>query len=574
MLKELYSRLLVVCLVVAALSTASAVAQNISVSSASGQDVETFVNNKLVGNGVYIFNVKFNGSTGNIDKPQIGTFQSNGFVYLYMDSGVVMTTGKVSYAPGPSYGSVSDPVSNYNSDSELNSIASSTLNACSWLDFDFVSVSPFITVNYCFASREYPDYVCSSFNDVFAFYITGPDPETGQIRKWNMASIPHTVSSTYPDGIPVAINTVNPGQAGSAGGSGTGCNYNFTQYYVANTWSSGVKYGGFTQKLSASATIVPCEQYHMHISICNVGDNSYDSGVFLESHSLNSPMAQVNFSNGLGDTIVHSHPVVVPLSVAGSDYSYGLSTLSFQGTAVCGVDYYCISSNGDTLTPANPSVNISAAGHTLTFVGVPGRVISDTLSIVVPISTSLCSEYPDLRSRDTLRFTLVEDDIVVLRDTTYHAADTLREIGVDVAYARRPLQFRWTPDIDIDYPYQQYSTASITESREYHVVATDDMGNFGTATVNVVIGAEGVEPVAKAAPARVYPNPVDDMLHVEAEGLRHVELFNAAGVSVYAATCNGSRLDIDTTPFAAGAYTLRVRSAVGESTHAVLVNTH
>lgn len=561
------------CLVVAAVSAGHAVAQNISVTSATGQNVETFVNSKLVGNGVYIYNVKFNGSTGNINKNQIGTFKSNGFVYLYMDSGVVMTTGAITVAPGPNNnGGLSSAISNYNTDSELASIASGALNACAWLDFDFVSVSPFVTVNYCFGSEEYPEYVCSSFNDVFAFYITGPDPETGVTKKWNMARIPHTATAANPNGIAVAINSVNVGEAGANGGSGSNCYYNFSQYYVSNTWNSGVQYDGFTQKLSASATIVPCEEYHMHISICNVGDNSFDSGVFLESHSFNSPMAQVNLSNGLGDTIVHSHPVVVPLSVAGSDYSYGLSTLGFEGTAVCGVDYYCISSNGDTLTPANPTVDISAPGHTLTFVGVPGRVISDTLSIVVPLSTSLCSSYPELQNHDTLRFTLVEDDIVVLRDTTITAADTCRQVGVEVAFARRPLQFRWTPEIDIDYPHQQHSTACITESREYHVVATDDMGNFGTATVNVVIGTEGVGPVAAATPPHVYPNPVDGLLHVEAEGLRHVEFYSATGVCVYSATCNGSRVDIDTTPFAPGAYTLRVASTTGETSHTVVVN--
>ena len=100
-------------------------AQNISVSAATGQNINTFVQNQLVGDGVYVFNVKFNNATGNISKPQIGTFNSNGYIQLFMNEGVVMTTGDVSVAPGPnSNGSSSSPVAGYYSDSTSTSSAS------------------------------------------------------------------------------------------------------------------------------------------------------------------------------------------------------------------------------------------------------------------------------------------------------------------------------------------------------------------------------------------------------------------------------------------------------------------
>ena len=208
-------------------------AQNITVTSANGENITTFVSNNLLGSGVYVSNVKFNNATGNISKPQIGTFNANGYTQLMMESGVIMTTGNVDVAPGPnSSGGHSNSITGYYSDSQMNSIASSSVTACATLDFDFVSVSPFINVNYCFGSEEYPEYVCSSFNDVFAFFITGPDPQTGQTRTWNMASIPHTVDATHPDGIPVTINAVNQGIAPSS--SGTGCYYDFSEYYVIN----------------------------------------------------------------------------------------------------------------------------------------------------------------------------------------------------------------------------------------------------------------------------------------------------------------------------------------------------
>ena len=281
-------------------------AQNISVQAATGQSPATFVSEQLQGSGVYIWNVKYNNSTSNINAPMIGTFQSNGYQMLQMDSGVVMTTGNVSVAPGPNnYGMTSQSVSSgYYEDTQLNQYLASgqAVTYCSTLDFDFVSISPFVTLNYCFGSEEYPNYVWTSFNDIFAFLVTGPYPST---TMKNIAIVPHTVTTANPNGIAVAINTVN-GKTGTENPSAGWYHYNefFVQNYISESnWQSGngaqgVQYNGFTQKLSANATLIPCAQYHMHISICNVNDGAYDSGVFLEKKSFNSPWVKFYFDMG------------------------------------------------------------------------------------------------------------------------------------------------------------------------------------------------------------------------------------------------------------------------------------
>ena len=69
------------------LLSAGAWAQNITVQDAVGQSPEAFIQNNLLGGGVYIFNAKFNNITGNITTPNIGTFQSNGFTGLQMEGG-------------------------------------------------------------------------------------------------------------------------------------------------------------------------------------------------------------------------------------------------------------------------------------------------------------------------------------------------------------------------------------------------------------------------------------------------------------------------------------------------------
>ena len=336
---------------------------------------------------------------------------------------------------------------------------------------------------------------------------------------------------------------------------------------------TGVQYDGFTRKLAASTVVTPCSQYHMHISVCNVGDNAYDSGVFLDYKSFNSPVAQVNLSNGVGDTVMHSHPHTVPLTVSGSDYTYGKSHITFGGEAHCGVDYWCISSTGDTLSPAGDSILLANPNQGLTVVGRPGVVFSHPKSAEVYLQTSLCQSFPELKTFDTLRFVFIEDDIVALRDTIIEAIDTCKMVGVEVAYAARPLTFRWIPEDGIDHPHQQYSTAMITQNSEYSVIATDDVGNADTARVQVILTTriDDVElQSSRALELHIYPNPVDEVLHVEAEGLQRVRIMTVDGRCVLDAQCVDAQT-IDASGLDAGVYTVSGITLNGTATSRVVI---
>lgn len=579
MCKTLKHSIVLFCAILVATMSA---AQNISVTSANGENVVTFVTTHLLGSGVQVSNVQFDGAGGNISKPQIGTFNSNGYPSLMMDSGVIMTTGNVSVAPGPNNGGgTSVSVTGYYTDPQMSSYATNTCYGCSTLDFDFVSISPFINVNYCFASEEYPEYVCANVNDVFAFLITGPDPLAGgQTRTWNMARIPHTIDATHPDGIPVTINAVNQGMAGSNGNSSAnGCYTVFSEYYVSNHTAgasggpnnaTGVQYDGFTQKLSASATILPCQQYHMHISICNVGDNAYDSGVFIEANSFNSPQAQIHFVPATTDTVFRSHPRRIPLSLEGSDYSYGLMRIQFGGTAINGRDYKCYVEGGDTISPTHNFIRLD--GDTTLYLVIAGTrqaSLDQPLTINMAMATQLCESFSELKGYDTLHCILAEDDIVRLRDTTIVAQDVCEEVGVEIGFSRYPLTFHWMPEDDIFFPNQQYSSANITETRTYHVEARDSRGNADTATVEVVVShtPTGIENVGSEQ-LSVYPNPAEGILNVEAEGLKYVEIFDVRGCVVLSSDNN---FKFDVSGLTPGIYTVRAITAAGPAVCKVAV---
>lgn len=167
--------------------------------------VEQYVSQILLGSGVSATNITFNGAPANTVSIQVGSFNSANS-NIGLPSGLIMAAGNVTTAIGPNNagGSGSSSLADY-SDADLNQLTAFTLNDEAVIEFDFVPSGDTISFRYVFASEEYPEYACSTFNDVFGFFISGPGfngpfANNGE----NLALIPGT--TTY-----VAINTVTPG---------------------------------------------------------------------------------------------------------------------------------------------------------------------------------------------------------------------------------------------------------------------------------------------------------------------------------------------------------------------------
>ncbi|MBQ6156065.1 MAG: choice-of-anchor L domain-containing protein [Bacteroidales bacterium] len=265
---------------------------NVTVQSLQNVHVDTILKYNLAGEGVELSNGKFNMSPGIVTSNQIGKFKRNNYTQFPFDSGLVMTTGACSVAAGPnSSGSASSTANVTYHDALLQQYNQGyTVQNSAALDFDFLAYADTFAFHYVFGSEEYPSFVCASYNDLFIFLLTGPDPVTNQVTTKNVAVIPGTVSAANPEGLPVSINTVNGGASGSGGAncySGT-----YSAYYISNsTGSNGIEYNGYTVELAAEGVINACDTYHMHLAICNAGDNAYDSGVFLEGKSFKSEIS-------------------------------------------------------------------------------------------------------------------------------------------------------------------------------------------------------------------------------------------------------------------------------------------
>src|SRR5699024_3968216 len=109
-----------------------------------------------------------------------GKFNFNGNPSdIGIDSGIVLTSGSAANIANPaSFFSSAQFTGGAAGDTNLNTVLSMTgssavtHDACV-LEFDFVPAGDTIKFDYVFGSEEYPEFACTGFNDVFAFFISG-----------------------------------------------------------------------------------------------------------------------------------------------------------------------------------------------------------------------------------------------------------------------------------------------------------------------------------------------------------------------------------------------------------------
>ena len=448
---------------------------------------------------------------------------------------------------------------------------------CARLEFDFVCLSNYISFNFCFGSEEYPNYVCTDMNDCFAFFCTGPDPETGEEVMRNIAVIPGTVSDENPEGIMVQINTVNDGKSH---GTAEDCILDYADYFVPNYFSysigaiDGIQYDGYTNKMSAEATLVPCEVYHMVISICDVGDQAFNSGVFIEGNSFDAPSAAIGLSRPDVGVVSGSCPFKIPLSLQGTGFTDGTIHFSFGGSAVPGVDFTLVDDEGNDAI-AN-GFQIDETKRNLYIQTKEGVDLTNDKTIEMYLATSLCANFPQLLVYDTQRFKITKGSDVKVGDTILKAQHICFEVEAPLIYGSDPITYRWEPTTGIDNPYVRKSTAMITENRTYKLYATGGTGcNTSVATVQVQVNDNngeyvGIEDVLDNGATVVA---VDAAILVSGEGLQRVEVYNVDGRLMADRNCEGAQqLNLDMSAFGAGVYGVRVSTARGVSAAKVVVS--
>lgn len=214
--------------------------------------------NTILGSGITLSNVTFVGGTGS-PLFSAGTFTDGLSSGIGIDKGIILTSGDVTLAPGPNNNDGATGNLGLAGDSDLNSlIPGFTTNDATILQFDFETTTGDVFFKFAFGSEEYNEYVGSSFNDVFGFFLDGT----------NIALIPGTTT-------PVAINNINNGSNAA--------------FYNDNDPSNGtptpfnIQYDGFTDVFTASATGLAPGKHTIKLAIADAGDFILDSAVFIEA---------------------------------------------------------------------------------------------------------------------------------------------------------------------------------------------------------------------------------------------------------------------------------------------------
>lgn len=279
----------------------------------------------LVGSGVTVSNITFMGAS-----VAIAEFNGGGTSNLGLISGIILSTGNCTDVVGPNSSTGTSTNNNTGSDPQLASLITASINDAAVLEFDFTPIADTIRFRYVFGSEEYPEYVFS-YNDVFGFFISGPNPAGGNFTNKNIAIVPGTTNT------PVSIYNINNGSSNN--GPCVNCSY-----YVDNTGGLTVEFDGMTTVLTAWSVVVPCQSYHMKLAIGDAGDHILDSGVFLEANSFSSSAVQItaDFSvqGGVKKAIEGCNAAIITAKlpkVLTTDYVVQIDTM--WGTATNGVDF-------------------------------------------------------------------------------------------------------------------------------------------------------------------------------------------------------------------------------------------
>ncbi|MEO8589191.1 MAG: choice-of-anchor L domain-containing protein [Flavobacteriales bacterium] len=454
-------------LAIAALMCGAASAQLVMNTSQTPQEL---VQDVLLGSGVTVSNVAFNGVL-NPGTAQEGTGSFTGTSNLGISAGITLSTGLAQNIAQPSTGFMSDQLIPNYTDVDLQAVAGGiTINNSAVLEFDFVTVGDSVKFRFVFGSEEYPEFVCS-FNDAFGFFLSGPGitgPYTGNAM--NIALVPGT-------GTPVTIDNVNNGLNNNGNPNDPNCPPVNPDFFVVNSDNT-VVFDGFTVVIEAKHAVQCGQTYHIKLAICDALDQAYDSGVFLEAGSFQSSPFIPTLTPGpgiYGNTISEScFPMSVDFIRVGDVTEADTVQVVYGGSVTMGVD----------LVPAFPIEVIFPAGVDTIPFSFNAPIDGDGPEDII-ITVSTFSECTGDTITNTFVFIVDAPPPLVLTSPPYSV-----NCGGSIEIASVPsggyglYQYDWgggvtdssivvTPLVDTNYPITVTDTCGVVTTYEVPVTVID-----------------------------------------------------------------------------------------------------
>jgi hypothetical protein len=276
--------------------------------------LEEYVNDVLLGAGVTASNITYIG-----DPVQLAEVSDTSGLFS-VESGLVLSSGDPNRLADCALDANPTGLSGSFSDADLLAVANSVppligqsftvggvLDGCV-LEFDFVAVGDSISFNYVFGSDEYLGYVNTQYNDIFAFFLSGPgitgpyaSPASFPDGAINIAQVPGSDPS-----LPITVSSVN--------------NVTNPEYYIDNPAQEVICINGYTSRFKAEAAVQCGETYHIKLAIADGSDDYLESIVVLEAGSFVSNALDISAENypydaviGLPDKIIYGDSIEFPL---------------------------------------------------------------------------------------------------------------------------------------------------------------------------------------------------------------------------------------------------------------------
>lgn len=489
--------------------------QSIAVNTA--QTPTQLVNNVLLGFGVTAFNITINGSPLNANTPVSNvTSFTNANPAFPFSAGMLLTTGNGVGAQGPnnatSFTNNTPATPNVGTDPELNALANGTVTNGVVLEFDFIPSGDTMSFRYIFGSDEYPEFSPSTFNDAFGLFLWGP----GITGPYALAGYPAGGANiaVIPGGTPVTINNV--GDASN------------TAYYVFNessstlTYGDAIQYDGTTVVLNAAASVQCNQTYHIKLAISNVGDQAYDSGVFLEAGSFVSDAVAVTVATVSGDTTIVEGCTDANFIFTRPETQLDdtlVINYTITGDAVEGTDYNSLI-NPITFLPGEDSVviNLSPIQDGLSE-GFESVII--TVEIINPCNDTIFSS-GTIYIGDGPIINISETDPLVLC-----ATDSI-PLSASASGGYAPYTYEWTTLSGAPIGTGDTITGSITSNGviQYIVTATDNCNFSNVDTVSLTMNQSLAVDTMGTEPSSCQPTGVVWGL---ATGITGVPAYNWTG---------------------------------------------
>ncbi|MFP4274086.1 MAG: Hint domain-containing protein [Paracoccaceae bacterium] len=229
------------------------------------------------------------------------------------DRGVILSTGRAGDITNESNGwpwggnapwwwnSGSDPnesdststnTSGPDNNAQFNAAAGSNTFDAAWLDVDFIPTGDTLSMQFIFASEEYPEFTSSIYQDFVGVWVNGQQVET----EVGLAS-PNNINDTQNQNLFI---------------DNTGGDYN-------------TEMDGFTVTMTLKMKVIPDEVNSIRIGIADVSDNQYDSNLLIAAESVQTTLSATadmveiypdavenldvlaNDENGTGGTLTITH---------------------------------------------------------------------------------------------------------------------------------------------------------------------------------------------------------------------------------------------------------------------------